>query len=78
MLTSSQYELVEPGSHEVAEDIEKIAEPAQTSRTQAEKDKKSRAKARITVQHLDMIKDDFWERRPWLLSGKPGKVPKMP
>ena len=74
----SQYELVEPGSHNVAEDVEKIAEPVQQSRTQAEKDHKSRTKARITVEHLDIIKDDFWDRRPWLLSGKPGRVPKLP
>jgi tRNA(His) guanylyltransferase len=46
------------------------------SKTQAEKDKKRRAKAPITVHHLDIIKDEFWEHRPWLLSNKPGKIPK--
>lgn len=46
------------------------------SKTQAEKHQKLRRKARIAVQHVDMIKDDFWERRPWILSNKPGKVAK--
>lgn len=74
----SQYELVEPGSHRAAEEVENVAEPAQQSRTQMENDKKKRAKARVTVEHLDIIKDEFWNRRPWLLSGKPGRIPKLP
>lgn len=28
------------------------------------------------MEHLDIIKDDFWDRRPWLLSNKPGKARK--
>ncbi|KAH8906228.1 tRNAHis guanylyltransferase [Coniochaeta sp. PMI_546] len=72
------YELVEPDSNHVAVDIENLTEPVQQSKTQMENDKKKRAKARITVEHLDIIKDDFWQRRPWLLSGKPGKIPKLP
>ncbi|KAK6068832.1 tRNAHis guanylyltransferase [Seiridium cupressi] len=71
------YELVEPGSHDIAEVADDIAEPLKQSKTQAENDKKRRAKARVTVEHLDIIKDDFWDRRPWLLSNKPGKVPKQ-
>lgn len=53
-------------------------EQSETSKTQAEKDRKKRAKARITVQHVDIIKDEFWDRRPWLLSNRPGKIPKEP
>ncbi|KAK8061541.1 tRNA(His) guanylyltransferase [Apiospora phragmitis] len=71
------YELVEPGSDNVAETIDDLAEPLNQSKTQAENDKKRRAKARIVVEHLDVIKDDFWDRRPWLLSNKPGKIPKL-
>lgn len=56
----------------------KTVEEQTLSKTQEEKDKKRRAKARITVQHVDVIKDEFWERRPWLLSNKPGKIPKEP
>ena len=60
----------------VEEDAAKTVEQVELSRTQEEKDRKRRAKARITIQHLDIIKDEFWERRPWLLSNKPGKIPK--
>lgn len=75
---SEQYELVDPNSHNVVQMVEAQAEPLQQSKTQKEKDRKSRAKARIVVEHLDIIKDEFWDRRPWLLSGKPGKIPKEP
>ncbi|CAI4218659.1 unnamed protein product [Parascedosporium putredinis] len=70
------YELVEPGSHNTETEVDRIAEPVVQSKTQAEKDKKKREKTRVLVDHLDIIKDDFWDRRPWLLSNKPGKVPK--
>lgn len=76
-----QYELIEPGSASAPlkeEDDDIDMDQAEPSKTQIEKDKKKRAKARITVQHVDIIKDDFWERRPWLLSNKPGKIPKEP
>ncbi|KAG4414320.1 Glucose-responsive transcription factor [Cadophora malorum] len=74
------YEMVEPGAAPeiIDEDSAKTTEQAALSKTQEEKDKKRRAKARITVQHVDIIKDEFWERRPWLLSNKPGKIPKEP
>jgi len=77
---SEQYELVEPGSvvEVVDEDSAKTVEQLELSKTQEEKDRKRRAKAVITVQHVDIIKDEFWERRPWLLSNKPGKIPKEP
>ncbi|KAI0126575.1 tRNA guanylyltransferase [Xylariales sp. AK1849] len=70
------YELVEPGSHKVAEAADDIAEPVIQSKTQEENDRKRRTKSRVVVEHLDIIKDDFWDRRPWLLSNKPGKIPK--
>ncbi|RMZ85599.1 hypothetical protein DV737_g694, partial [Chaetothyriales sp. CBS 132003] len=37
------------------------------SRTQQDKQKKARAKAEIVIRHCDIIKDDFWRERPWLL-----------
>lgn len=72
--------MVEPGTAPeiIDEDSAKTVEQAALSKTQEEKDRKRRAKARITVQHVDIIKDEFWERRPWLLSNKPGKIPKEP
>lgn len=72
----SQYELVDPASHSTSTEVDGLAEPVKQSKTQTENDKKRRAKARILVDHLDIIKDDFWDRRPWILSNKPGKVPK--
>ncbi|UNI23561.1 tRNA(His) guanylyltransferase [Purpureocillium takamizusanense] len=70
------YELVDADSNQVAQEMDNLAEPVQQSKTQADKDKKRRSKARVVVEHLDIIKDDFWDRRPWILSGKPGKAPK--
>ncbi|KPM37365.1 hypothetical protein AK830_g9190 [Neonectria ditissima] len=75
-LNHSQYELVDPESNNIAQTIDSVAEPIKQSKTQTENDKKRRAKARILVEHLDIIKDDFWDRRPWILSNKPGKIPK--
>lgn len=46
--------------------------PVQMSRTQREKDRKKRSKAKIVIAHVDLIKDDFWEKRPWILSGRAG------
>lgn len=70
------YELVDPGSHNVAEEADNIAEPVEQSKSQADKEKKKRTKARVVIEHLDVIKDEFWDKRPWILSNKPGKVPK--
>ena len=67
---------MEPGSHQTEQETESLGQPAVQSKTQAEKDKKKRQKARVLVEHLDIIKDDFWDRRPWLLSNKPGKARK--
>lgn len=60
----------------IDEDSARTIEQKELSKTQEEKDRKRRAKARITVQHVDVIKDEFWQKRPWLLSNKPGKIPK--
>lgn len=73
------YELVEPGTgtgakNAMGEEVGSSAVPEVKSKSQLEKEKKARTKAKIVVEHLDIIRDEFWERRPWLLSGKPGKV----
>lgn len=68
--------MVEPGSHNVAVEADNLAEPTAQSKTQAEKEKKKRAKARVVTEHLDIIKDEFWDKRPWILSNKPGRIPK--
>jgi tRNA(His) guanylyltransferase len=46
--------------------------PTHMSRTQKDKDRKKRSKAKILTEHVDLIKDDFWEKRPWILSGRTG------
>ncbi|KAJ4504948.1 tRNA-His guanylyltransferase [Exophiala dermatitidis] len=47
---------------------------APISKTQAEKIKKARQKAKVVTRHVDIIKDDFWLQRPWIRSGKPGRL----
>lgn len=69
-----EYELVEPGSHTAAAEADSAAEPAQLSKSQSEREKKKRTKAKVLIEHLDIIKDDFWDRRPWILSNKPGRT----
>jgi tRNA(His) guanylyltransferase len=46
--------------------------PVQQSRTQKDRERKKRSKARILIEHVDIIRDEFWERRPWILSGRTG------
>jgi tRNA(His) guanylyltransferase len=48
-------------------------EAAALSKTRSEKMRKARAKARVVVEHVDIHKDEFWAKRPWILSGSPGK-----
>ncbi|KAJ4397308.1 tRNA-His guanylyltransferase [Gnomoniopsis smithogilvyi] len=70
------FELVEPDTHNTFQEVDDVAEPLEQSKTQAEKEKKKRLKARVVVEHLDIIQDEFWNKRPWILSNKPGKIPK--
>ncbi|KAL4871235.1 hypothetical protein BDV12DRAFT_32658 [Aspergillus spectabilis] len=66
-----QYQLEEAKSSSVEEEI---AAQEKVSRSQQEKVRKLRRKAPVVVEHVDIIKDDFWEKRPWIISGKPGKL----
>lgn len=72
-----QYQLEDQSSTATAttQAPESQAPPTELSKTQQEKMRKLRRKAQVVVEHVDIIKDDFWQRRPWLLSGKPGKLP---
>lgn len=45
--------------------------PDTMSKTQQEKLRKAKRKAHVVVAHVDIIKDDFWIQKPWILSGKP-------
>ena len=42
------------------------------SKTQMVKERKKKMKARISVEHVDVIGDAFWEARPYILAGKRG------
>ncbi|KIW37664.1 hypothetical protein, variant [Exophiala oligosperma] len=55
------------------ENLPEDEKPVSVSKTQFEKMRKARQKAKIVTAHLDIIKDDFWLVRPWLRSGKPGR-----
>ncbi|KAF2476112.1 Thg1-domain-containing protein [Lindgomyces ingoldianus] len=45
---------------------------SEMSKTAKDRDRKKRQRARIVVEHVDVIKDGFWEKRPWILSGRTG------
>ncbi|KAJ5361781.1 hypothetical protein N7541_002625 [Penicillium brevicompactum] len=68
-----QYELEEPKATPALE--EQQQPEAKQSRSQQDKVRKLRRKAQVAVDHVDIIKDEFWNRRPWILSGNPGKLP---
>ncbi|OBT65566.1 hypothetical protein VE03_04991 [Pseudogymnoascus sp. 23342-1-I1] len=73
------YELVEAATSSPALNEEALTAPEMAlSKTQAEKERKARQKAKIVVQHVDFIRDDFWEQRPWILSNRPGKIKREP
>lgn len=44
------------------------------SKTANEKEKKAKTKAQVTIEHIDIIKDVFWNQRPWILSGSIGRL----
>ena len=46
------------------------SEKSGSSKTQKEKNRKWRGKASIKIEHTDIIRDNFWDQRPWLLSGQ--------
>ncbi|EXJ88103.1 tRNA(His) guanylyltransferase [Capronia coronata CBS 617.96] len=62
--------------HEEDEDDEDEVDDgfASVSKTQAEKIRKTRQKAKVVTRHVDIIKDEFWLRRPWIKSGRPGRL----
>lgn len=42
--------------------------PKPKSKTAQLKAKKLRQRAPVVVEHIDIIQDEFWKRRPWILS----------
>ncbi|KAJ5819308.1 hypothetical protein N7474_004899 [Penicillium riverlandense] len=76
-----QYELQDPSSVQTSADdngssgASSAVPGSKPSRSQQDKLRKLRRKARVVVDHVDIIKDEFWDRRPWILSNSPGKLP---
>jgi hypothetical protein len=66
-----QDNIIEQGGWAAGTQMEE-GRPVQLSRTQRDKDRKKRSKAKVMIEHVDIIKDEFWEKRPWILSGKIG------
>ncbi len=50
----------------------KVADPQ--SKTQLEKERRKKLKAEIVVEHVDIIKDDFWNEHAYILVGRRGSV----
>ncbi|EER38138.1 tRNA(His) guanylyltransferase [Histoplasma capsulatum H143] len=61
--------------YEVGEEVGEEGPPAEMTKSQIARMRKIQKKATIAVMHLDIIKDDFWDKRPWILSNKPGNLP---
>ncbi|KAI9892980.1 MAG: tRNA-His guanylyltransferase [Vezdaea aestivalis] len=72
------YELEKPSSEEILQESIDQSTESSVSRSAMDQERKRRAKARVTTVHIDLIKSDFWTQRPWILSGKPGRVVKEP
>ncbi|PWY92011.1 tRNA guanylyltransferase [Aspergillus heteromorphus CBS 117.55] len=73
-----QYQLEDVKAGSSKEQEEEETTPLQAgipSKSQQEKIRKLRRKAQVVVDHVDIIRDEFWDRRPWILSGKPGRLP---
>lgn len=48
--------------------------PLKLSKTALQQEKKRKARVGVAVFHGDVIRDEFWQRRSWILSGRAGKV----
>lgn len=75
-----QYELQDPNPVQTSADdngsgASSVVPGSKPSKSQQDKLRKLRRKARVVVDHVDIIKDEFWDRRPWILSNTPGKLP---
>jgi tRNA(His) guanylyltransferase len=51
---------------------------AKLSKRAEEKERKSKERAGIRMEHCDLINNDFWHRRPWILSGRAGRLRNRP
>jgi tRNA(His) guanylyltransferase len=42
--------------------------PNPRSKSQREKERKRKLKATICLEHVDLVGDEFWRQRPWILA----------
>ncbi|QDS70893.1 hypothetical protein FKW77_006197 [Venturia effusa] len=84
------YELLDPSTPPSAEGSKAVPEgkvagiaeeappggssSAGLSKTAAARERRKKAKAGIAVWHGDVIQDEFWRRRSWILSGRAGRL----
>ncbi|OJD18243.1 hypothetical protein AJ78_01743 [Emergomyces pasteurianus Ep9510] len=66
---------IQPQTKDKESDVEEEGPPIEMTKSQMARLRKIQKKATIVVTHLDIIKDDFWDQRPWILSNKPGDLP---
>ena len=71
-LWKAQYDTMEVERKAVSAPEEENVDGEVLSKTQKEKERKKRVKATIVTEHVDLIRDEFWQKRPWLISGRPG------
>ncbi|MCJ1297275.1 tRNA-His guanylyltransferase [Hypocenomyce scalaris] len=66
------------GKHPSNDEDDSRFQGRELSKSQRVKEQKRRVKANFAVKHLDIISDDFWDDRPWLLSETLAKRSKDP
>lgn len=73
-----EYELEDASTEQLGRAIDILdgaqLDETELSRNQKDKIRKAKQKAKIIVRHADLIKEEFWLQRPWLLTGKPGRL----
>lgn len=48
------------------------------SKSAQDKERKSKERAGVQLENCDLINNDFWHRRPWILSGRAGRLRNIP
>jgi tRNA(His) guanylyltransferase len=56
-------------TRELSDETEQAAKSSRPE-TLSKSQQRLREKADIAIEHVDVIKDEFWLQRPWILSGK--------
>ncbi|KAK3070998.1 tRNA-His guanylyltransferase [Teratosphaeriaceae sp. CCFEE 6253] len=57
----------------LASDLPNVGPPDRASKTQVEKERKRKQKAKIVTEHHDIIGDAFWDAHPYILASNRGQ-----